>query len=334
MSNAGGQNSRQYEETRRRLFGKHPELEAQLKIIETQDSSFFETILKIEKAYTKSRGSYESTLAQLVGELSGLDTASQTMHSIRHRLKDVDSLLAKIIMKRAQVSRDWTTNPEIEKYRNISEKNYYKIITDIIGIRILIRYRHQWKAVHELIWSKYYDSTRPYISDWEGDYVSDPGVKYIVEQPKAHVKQEEDRKNYEDIGKNILDIRSSDNKYASIHYIINLGGRYVELQVRTIFDEAWCECNHDFVYKKQHQGAKVNQEILSRLSVILSQHTTAAESITSLMYELASPSARSEGLHEGSTLSPAPSEKVKKTFRGIQKYAEKLSIEERKEEYE
>ena len=50
MSNAGGQNSRQYEETRRRLFGKHPELEAQLKIIETQDSSFFETILKIEKA--------------------------------------------------------------------------------------------------------------------------------------------------------------------------------------------------------------------------------------------------------------------------------------------
>ena len=48
MSNAGGQNSRQYEETRRRLFGKHPELEAQLKIIETQDSSFFETILKIE----------------------------------------------------------------------------------------------------------------------------------------------------------------------------------------------------------------------------------------------------------------------------------------------
>ena len=328
MSNAGGQNSRQYEETRRRLFGKHPELEAQLKIIETQDSSFFETILKIEKAYTKSRGSYESTLAQLVGELSGLDTASQTMHSIRHRLKDVDSLLAKIIMKRAQVSRDWTTNPEI------AEKNYYKIITDIIGIRILIRYRHQWKAVHELIWSKYYDSTRPYISDWEGDYVSDPGVKYIVEQPKAYVKQEEDRKNYEDIGKNILDIRSSDNKYASIHYIINLGGRYVELQVRTIFDEAWCECNHDFVYKKQHQGAKVNQEILSRLSVILSQHTTAAESITSLMYELASPSARSEGLHEGSTLSPAPSEKVKKTFRGIQKYAEKLSIEERKEEYE
>lgn len=131
-----------------------------------------------------------------------------------------------------------------------------------------------------------------------------------------------------------MDIRSSDNKYASIHYIINLGGRYVELQVRTIFDEAWCECNHDFVYKKQHQGAKVNQEILSRLSVILSQHTTAAESITSLMYELASPSARSEGLHEGSTLSPAPSEKVKKTFRGIQKYAEKLSIEERKEEYE
>ena len=123
-------------ENRRRLFGKHPELEAQLKIIETQDSSFFETILKIEKAYTKSRGSYESTLAQLVGELSGLDTASQTMHSIRHRLKDVDSLLAKIIMKRAQVSRDWTTNPEIEKYRNISEKNYYKIITDIITFPI------------------------------------------------------------------------------------------------------------------------------------------------------------------------------------------------------
>ena len=112
-------------------------------------------------------------------------------------------------MKRAQVSRDWTTNPEIEKYRNISEKNYYKIITDIIGIRILIRYRHQWKAVHELIWSKYYDSTRPYISDWEGDYVSDPGVKYIVEQPKAYVKQEEDRKNYEDIGKNILSCASN-----------------------------------------------------------------------------------------------------------------------------
>lgn len=56
-----------------------------------------------------------------------------TIHSIWYRVKDVDSLLIKIMEKSVKVPVETQSNADIEKYRYISEENHYKIITDLVA---------------------------------------------------------------------------------------------------------------------------------------------------------------------------------------------------------
>lgn len=264
-------------------------LKEKVELIEKRDPNFWINLEEIRSRYEGSINWYKGTLSSMLNEISQADINEPTIHSIRYRVKDTDSLLVKIIEKSAKVPAEPQDNPEIEKYRNLTCENYYKIITDLVGVRILIRYRYQWRAAHELIWKLYHSDEREYVRDWEADYINDPGLKFIAEQPKAYIKLDSDRNIYEAIGKNIFHILPSDNHYASLHYLVNLSGIYVELQVRTIFDEAWCECSHDFVYKAQVKS-RTTKNTLERLSTILAQHTTASEEIVSLMCDIANPS--------------------------------------------
>lgn len=67
-----------------------------------------------------------------------------------------------------------------------------------------------------------------------------------------------------------------------MHYLINVDGKYIEIQMRTLLDEAWGECTHDIVYK----GVSTAQLTeLQYLSQCLAQQTIAAEGITNLIYE-------------------------------------------------
>lgn len=299
-------------------------LRKDLESVEKRVPDFWNTLEEIRKHYENSVGNYRGTLKNIIDTISEEDMKDPVIHSIRYRVKDADSLMVKIIQKCAKVPAQPQGNPAIEKYRNISKDNYYKIITDLIGVRILIRYRHQWQKVHSLVWQLYHSTEHEYITDWLGEYLKDPAVKYIVEQPKAYVKQSADRIVYEQIGKNIFDIKDSDNHYASLHYIINVGGSYCELQVRTIFDEAWCECNHDFVYKA-HVKREETRKTLDRLSVILSQHTTAAESIVALMCDLATSTPLRQKSIRSETNGESATKMQKEVFSAIQKRAEQLT---------
>lgn len=273
------------------FFKRHSNLHLKEKVelIEKRDPVFWANLIEIKSHYKRSVSMYKSTLSTMINEISQADMNHPTIHSIRYRVKDADSLLIKIIDKSAKVPAEPQGNPEIEKYRSLTKENYYKIITDLVGVRILIRYRYQWQAVHDLIWNLYHVDNHEYVRNWEADYCRDPGLRFIAEQPKAYIKLESDRGVYEAIGKNIFHILPSDNHYASLHYLVNLGGTYVELQVRTIFDEAWCECSHDFVYKAP-VNSQTAKNTLERLSTILAQHTTASEEIVSLMCDIAGPS--------------------------------------------
>jgi ppGpp synthetase/RelA/SpoT-type nucleotidyltranferase len=62
---------------------------------------------------------------------------------------------------------------------------------------------------------------------------------------------------------------------------------FIELQVRTILDEAWCECSHDYLYKNHDE--KYPKYELEKLSQILAKLTSTAESITTLMSEKCRP---------------------------------------------
>lgn len=73
------------------------------------------------------------------------------MHSARCRIKNVDSLKVKIVKKLAKLSIDECKDYEKEKYRNINENNYYKIVTDLTGMRIIIRYSTLYEYMDSFI---------------------------------------------------------------------------------------------------------------------------------------------------------------------------------------
>ncbi|AQR64827.1 hypothetical protein BXU06_06935 [Aquaspirillum sp. LM1] len=51
-----------------------------------------------------------------------------TVHSVRWRVKDTHHLLEKIVRKRAAHN---------DKYRDINKDNYFKIVSDLVGVRVL-----------------------------------------------------------------------------------------------------------------------------------------------------------------------------------------------------
>lgn len=160
-------------------------------------------------------------------------------------------------------------------------------MTDLIGLRILIRYREQWLTVHNWIKDKYYQGEDRFVKNFIEDYDSHPDKSFIVEKPKVYYRNRRDLSFYEQIGGDFFEFIESDEGYNSMHYIINIDGKYIEIQVRTIFDEAWSECTHDLVYKNKDKKLK---EELEYLSICLSQQTIASESIANLMYEKVNPS--------------------------------------------
>lgn len=245
------------------------------------DSDLWNTLQEIQNHYVEYSKYCEAIVQKEILEILK-DSESKGIHSARFRVKKIDSLLVKIVKKKAFLSKEIQEDYDIEKYRNLDASNYFKIITDISGIRILIRYREQWRQVHEWLWKRYYKGDEWYLHDFVKDYKTNEGKVFIAEKPKVYYRNLQDRTFYEEIGKDIFDFRSSDEGYNSIHYLVNVDGKYIEIQLRTILDEAWGECTHDIVYK----GVSNSQlPELQYLSQCLSQQTIAAETITNLIYE-------------------------------------------------
>ncbi len=245
------------------------------------DPELWDTLKKIREHYKEYSKHCDAIAKQTVLEILG-DKGADSIHSVRFRIKNVDSLLSKIVKKKAYLSKEIQEDYEIEKYRALDDKNYFKIITDISGIRILIRYREQWETVHDWLWGKYYQGDEYYLRDFVADYKSNVGKSFIVERPKVYYRNDGDRIFYEQMGKDTFDLKKSDEGYNSIHYLINVDGKYIEIQMRTILDEAWSECTHDIIYKNNNRDQKAELQYLSQC---LSQQTIAAETITNLMYE-------------------------------------------------
>lgn len=267
-------------ETEEGFIKKH-HIEEQYRRAKAVDPQLWTTLQEIKEHYSEYSKHCEAIVQQTVIELLG-EKRVKGIHSARFRIKEINSLLLKIVKKKAFLSKEIQDDYDIEKYRELNSENYYKIITDISGIRILIRYREQWQQVHDLLWKKYYKGDEWYLKDFVKDYKSNVGKSFIAEKPKVYYRNQNDRIFYEQIGKDIFDFHQSDEGYNSIHYLINIDGKYIEIQMRTILDEAWSECTHDIVYKSTNKAQIAELEYLSRC---LSQQTIAAETITNLIYE-------------------------------------------------
>ena len=152
-------------------------------------------------------------------------------------------------------------NPK--KFGALDHTNFYKYVTDLIGIRVFFLYREDWVHFHEYITRRFENDPNQYIHDRLNDFDEDPDHYYIAERPKAY-KRTGDSKIYNSTEIDII----TTGIYRSLHYTIKYKGYYVEIQGRTLFEEGWSEIDHDIVYKEAEDDEMLQDysKLLNRLS--------------------------------------------------------------------
>ena len=182
------------------------------------------------------------------------DIEKAGIHSYRYRTKAPDHLLEKIIRKRREAP---------ETYDGLDHTNYYKFVTDLIGIRVFFLYREDWKNFHRYLTGRFENDPALYVRNRLADFDEDPDHYYLAERPRAY-KRTGDSKIYDGDEIEIV----SDGIYRSLHYIIKYKGQYIELQGRTLFEEGWGEVDHDIVYKDAEDDEMLRDysRLLNRLS--------------------------------------------------------------------
>ncbi len=182
------------------------------------------------------------------------DIEKAGIHSYRYRTKKPGHLLEKIIRKRSGDSG---------QYADIDPDNFYKYMTDLIGIRVFFLYREDWIRFHQYITTVFENNPEHYVSDRIADFDENPEHVYIAERPKVY-RRPGDTRIYDE---NLINIKS-DGIYRSLHYIIKYKGYYVEIQGRTLFEEGWSEIDHDIVYPYFQDDAMLKDysTLLNRLA--------------------------------------------------------------------
>jgi putative GTP pyrophosphokinase len=161
------------------------------------------------------------------------------VHSVRYRVKDPEHLMEKIVRK--------TTPKDLnEAYLNICKDNYHEIITDLVGIRALHLFKDDCFEINEYLLNIFNNKEQPIYYYRDGDELrSDLDIFSAKVHPAG---------------------------YRSIHYIFEsqpLNQKiYTEVQVRTIFEEAWSEIDHKVRYPNFSENEQVSYflRIFNRLA--------------------------------------------------------------------
>lgn len=216
----------------------------------------WEELMAIARDYEKRIPRMHQIRDQFIQELIKNKDDLTGLHSYRTRVKTPEHLIEKIIRKRTE---------NYLKYRHLTRNNYLKFVTDIIGIRGLLLYREDWVIFHKYLISHFENNSSYYLYDCLADYRQDKD-RYMAEPPKVHMRPG-------DFGEIYSDWIASDNifdqkHYRSVHYILKYEGIYVEVQVRTLFEEGWGEIDHHIVYpyKKTDPMLTEFSELLNRLA--------------------------------------------------------------------
>jgi Uncharacterized protein conserved in bacteria len=254
-------------------FLKKNKIEDKFRELERLNPDLWDILKDIYDDYEQkiNNGSLKKIISCFIEEFG----TPSAMHSMRYRMKSPESLIVKIIHKKCSDFTDLD-------YANITKDTYQRVIMDLLGARILIRHRYQWEEIHDLIWHLYFKGTEKYVKNRTRDYIGDAPEPFLAERPKVFYRYEENTKCYELKGRDIFDFEKNNPGYSSNHYIINYLGTYIELQVRTLFDEAWSENDHDFVYKLYASNKKL---VLNRTSNLLSKVAEVADELSMFMHD-------------------------------------------------
>lgn len=168
------------------------------------------------------------------------------VHSIRHRIKDVEHLLEKIERKNIED----LAKEDDKKQGPITKENVFERITDMAGVRVLHLHQSQFQEIHRLILRKVANE----------DFV-------LFEEPKAYTYDPDSTAFFQNLG---MRTEQKDSFYTSIHYVLKPNVRSkvtCEVQIRTLLEEVWGEVDHTMNYpvKTTNEQCIENIRILARL---------------------------------------------------------------------
>ncbi|MER2997312.1 RelA/SpoT domain-containing protein [Pontibacter populi] len=207
-----------------------------------------ETLLAIYNDYI-SRVDELKTIAMLV---TNTLKRHEDVHALRYRVKEPLHLLKKIIRKKQEY-------PD----RHLDVANYTAYINDLAGVRIL----HLSKqSCHNI--ANYIQQT------WD-----------LKREPYAYVDQGNtlEAKQFSALNYKVM---VNSRGYKAQHYIIKVQATrqlyFIEVQVKTLFEEGWSEIDHCIRYP-DHQP----NELLNRLLWLLNQSTSKADALATQIQALA-----------------------------------------------
>ena len=211
-----------------------------------------ELIEKIVQPYINEKYLFERFMNGIVDTFVLEPTLNQygnpIIHTVKHRLKNVEHLKEKI-------QRKWDVeNP-------LTPENLFERVTDLAGVRVLHLYQDQFEAIHNLI-TKQIEN---------GDWV-------YHDNPVAYSWDPESRQYFEGLE---LTPKIKDSYYTSIHYVVKPksdSNICCEIQVRTLFEEIWGEIDHTINYPSPTDN-KACREQLRVISKLFSTGTRLADSI-------------------------------------------------------
>ena len=189
---------------------------------------------------------YKVKLEALLKKLN--DRKPSLICNVYGRVKDPEHLIAKIIRK-IVIDNSY-------KYMNLTKENYVHKCTDLIGIRVLILKKEDWKIAHDHIISCFKDE---------------------IENPVAYICYG-DRCVFDE---KIIRVDYSNKGYRSQHYIYKEDDAYFEIQVRTLAEEVYGEYDHAIRYPNRRDN-----RFLLRYSRMVSKEIAALDDMISTSLSL------------------------------------------------
>ena len=210
----------------------------------------WDTLEKIYEDYTRRLPEMKKIADRLQDEISKV--IDFHVHSIHNRCKDPEHLIEKIIRKVGVEKR--------QKYKNINERNYLRIVRDLMGIRILILSKEEWRTVHDFLLKVDEDSRYD---------------MHMAEMPRAYIRYGD-----RDIFNYTIHKEYTDKGYRSQHYIFKYGNYYFEVQVRTIAEEVYAEFDHYVKYPYRE-----NNHFLKRYTSVVAELLNSVDEIISTCFQ-------------------------------------------------
>jgi ppGpp synthetase/RelA/SpoT-type nucleotidyltranferase len=213
------------------------------------ESKFAETHLDWN-VLTQIHNDYENKHDELESHAESIVKAFRqingSVHSVKYRVKDPEHLIEKIIRKKIDNSKF-----------DISISNYEKKITDLIGVRVLHLFKDEWIEIHNFITNKWIQKEAFTANIRSGD------------KPERFIEKK---------GK----IKVHPAGYRSVHYLIsfkpNKLSTVAEIQVRTIFEEAWSEIDHKVRYPYH-----TDDQMLSEYLIVFNRLAGGADDMASFL---------------------------------------------------